>query len=90
MLRKIRQVIFTLVSSEPHCSLNFTHQCNDEVVIRLENCLFPCTSVHQIISLGTFGVQNIYTLNISTIDLSGFLIFRIFYAKIFFEIAFSQ
>ena len=59
------------------------------MVFRLENCLFPCPSVDQIISLGTFGVQNIYTLNISTINLSGILFLEYFTLKLFFEIAFS-
>ena len=82
-LEKIWQAIFSLVASKLHCSLNFTHQWNDGVVAGLESFLFPCPSVDQIISLGTFRVWDIYALNISVINLSRISILDFLTLKLF-------
>ena len=85
MLKKIRQIIFSLVSTEPYCSLNFIHRCNNDIVIKLMNYLFPCPLV----------VQKTFIRNIWSTKYLYFICFnyqfksnsilRIFHTKIVFQ-----
>ena len=73
------------VLSKLLCSFDFTQRQNEGVIVVLENFLFPCPSVDQINSLRTFRVWDIYTINISTLNLSGILFLEYLTLKIVFQ-----